>query len=169
MMGWRDIVAKFLLVIPLLNNIQKIYKMVGVKSVKGAKFHISHPVLVGSWSNLYMHNNAEINKGCFLLAKDCIEIGENSTLAYGVTLLTSANPNGPKNKLSNLYPAMTAPIFIGHDCWIGANSLILPGVSIGDFSIVAAGSVVVKDVPSGCLVAGNPAIVKKEIKIGDFL
>ena len=110
-----------------------------------------------------MQKNAEINKRCLLLAKDRIEIGENSTLAYGVTILTSANPNGPHNKLAELYPAMTAPVVIGRDVWVGANATILPGVSIGDFSIVAAGSIVTRNVPSGVLVAGNPAIIKKQL------
>lgn len=98
------------------------------------------------------------------MAKEKIEIGENSTLAYGVMILTSANPNGPHNKLSKLYPKMSAPVIIGKDVWVGANATILPGVSIGEFSIIAAGSVVTKDVPSGVLVAGNPAIIKKKLR-----
>lgn len=98
------------------------------------------------------------------MAKDRIEIGENSTLAYGVTILTSANPNGPENKLSELYPKMTTPVIIGADVWVGANATILPGVNIGDFSIVAAGAIVTKNVPSGVLVAGNPAVVKKKLR-----
>lgn len=120
--------------------------------------------MIGSYKNLYLHNNAEINSNCFLLAKDRIEIGENSTLAYGVTILTSANPNGPGNKLSELYPKMTAPVIIGADVWVGANATILPGVNIGDFSIIAAGAIVTKNVPSGVLVAGNPAVVKKKLR-----
>lgn len=79
------------------------------------KYRISNPIVIGSYKNIYLHNNVEINSNCFLLAKDCIEIGENSTLAYGVTILTSANPNGPENKLSKLYPKMTAPVIIGAD------------------------------------------------------
>lgn len=105
----------------------------------------------------------KIERGYLLLAKDKIELGENSTLAYGVTILTHADPNGPKNKLSKLYPPKQAPVIIGHDCWIGANATILPGVTIGGCSIVAAGSVVTKDVPSGVVVTGNPAVVKKEL------
>lgn len=58
---------------------------------------------------------------------------------------------------------------IGQNCFIGGRSIILPGISIGDGSIVGAGSVVTKDVPPGCAVAGNPArIVKEGIKVGHF-
>ena len=78
--------------------------------------------------------------------------------------MTSANPNGPENKLSALYPQMTAPVIIGADVWVGANSTILPGVTIGDFSVIAAGAIVTKDVPSGVLVAGNPAVIKKKLR-----
>ena len=120
-------------------------------------------IIIGSFENLILHTNAEINSYCMLLSKDRIEIGENSTLAYGVTILTSANPNGPKNKLSELYPALKAPVIIGDNVWVGANATILPDVTIGNMSVVAAGAIVVKDVPSGVLVAGNPAVIKKKL------
>lgn len=144
---------------------QCIYELMGVKTDgKGSKFFIGHPLFIGYYQNLYMHENSEIERGCLILAKDKIEIGENSTLAYGVTILTGADPNGPKNKLSNLYPPLKAPVIIGKDCWIGARAVILPGVTIGDCSVVAAGSVVTKDVPPYTMVAGNPAKVKKDLR-----
>lgn len=120
--------------------------------------------VLGDLHNIVFHKNSEINDGCYLLAKAKIERGENSTLAYRVTVLTGADPNGPYNSLSELYPPVKAPVIIGKDVWVGANSTILPGVTIGDFSVVAAGSVVTKDVPSGVLVAGVPAEVKKTLK-----
>ena len=59
--------------------------------------------------------------------------------------------------------------YIGDCCFIGMNSIILPGVAIGDCSIVGAGSVVTKDVPSHCIVVGNPAvIIKDNIEVGKF-
>lgn len=119
----------------------------------------------GKLTYLRMQYNSEINRGCFLLAKDNITIGRNSTLAYQVTILTSANPHGPHNKLSTLYPAMTAPVTIGNDVWVGAKAVILPGVTIGECSVVAAGAVVTKDVPPYTLVAGVPARVVKPLKI----
>ena len=58
----------------------------------------------------------------------------------------------------------TRPICINKNAWIGTRSIILKGVNIGEGAIVAAGSVVTKDVPEYTLVAGNPAIVKKKLK-----
>lgn len=130
----------------------------------GGGIHISPNCrIIGSYANIVLHANAEVNDYCMLLAKDRIEIGENSTLAYGASVLTSANPNGPRNKLAEIYPAMTAPVVIGANVWVGANVTILPGVTIGDMSVVAAGAIVTKDVPSGVLVAGNPAMIKKKL------
>lgn len=163
-MKLRIVLGKMLLSIPLVRYRQFVYKLLGVRTV-GNKFFIGNPRLVGDYSHLCMHENSEIERNCFLLAKDKIEIGENTTLAYGVTVLTGADPNGPKNKLSALYPPLKAPVTIGKDCWIGANAIILPGVTIGDLCVVAAGSVVTKDVPSGVLVAGNPAVIKKHLDI----
>jgi acetyltransferase-like isoleucine patch superfamily enzyme len=58
---------------------------------------------------------------------------------------------------------------IGKDCFIGARSVILPGITIGDESIVGAGSIVTKDVPPRCIVAGNPAqIVRRDIQVGHY-
>ena len=138
-------------------------RMLGVQYIDGGGAIVGTRV-VGDYSNIILHKNSQINDGCYLIAKAKIEIGNNSTLAYRVTILTSADPNGPENALSTLYPAKIEPVIIGDDVWIGANSTILPGVTIGDFSVVAAGSVVTKDVPSGVLVAGVPAEIKKHLK-----
>ncbi len=161
----KYLLGKLLLLIPIVNKKQFVYQLLGVRvDSKSDSYFIGNPMLVGDYSNLLMHNHTEIERNCFLLAKDKIEIGENSTISYGVSVLTSADPNASYNALSTLYPTMKAPVVIGKDCWIGANSTILPGVTIGDFSVVAAGSVVTKDVPSGTMVAGNPAVVKKYLK-----
>lgn len=108
---------------------------------------------------------AQINAGCFLLAFDAITLGKNSTLAYQVTILTSANPNYPYNELSKIYKPMHAPVKIGDNVWIGARAVILPGVTIGNNVVVAAGSVVTRDVPDNVVVAGVPAILKKRLTI----
>lgn len=158
---------KVLIASPYINRYKdRFYRGLGVK---GKGYRISNNVdVIGEFSNLFLGDQAEINSGCFLLAKESIRIGENSTLAYQTTILTSANPNGPHNKLSKLYPKMKAPVNIGHDTWIGARATILPGISIGNFCVVAAGSVVTKDVPDYTVVAGVPAKPVKQLNPQDF-
>ena len=63
-----------------------------------------------------------------------------------------------------IYPKVRDDIVIGKNVWIGARAIILPGVHIGDFSVVAAGSVVTEDIPPNVMVAGVPAKIKKELK-----
>lgn len=156
-------IAKAAINLPVLNRFPKLWCKILDVQILGTTFYLSKHTLIGDYKNLCLANNAEINYGCFLLAKEKIVIGENSTLAYGVTILTSANPNGPHNKLSKIYPKMSAPVIIGNDVWVGANAVLLPGVKVGDFSVIAAGSIVTKDVPSGVVVAGNPAKIKKHL------
>ena len=165
-MNIRYIIGKILLKFPIIRYKQFVYSLLGVKcNKKGNNYFIGNPRVIGDYSNICMHENSEIERCCFLLAKDRIEIGENTTLAYGVSIITGADPNGPKNKLSKLYPPLHAPVVIGNDCWIGANAIILPGVTIGDCVMVAAGSVVNKDIPSNVLVAGSPAVIKKHLEV----
>lgn len=150
--------------LPILRQYSRTwYRKLGVKFIGEGQKMPRKCSIIGSYGNIVLHANAEINSHCLLLSKGRIELGENSTLAYGATVITSANPNAPKNRLSAIYPPMTAPVIIKDNVWVGANATILPGVTIGSMSVVAAGSVVTKDVPSGVLVAGNPAVVKKKL------
>lgn len=98
-----------------------------------------------------------------LIASADIRIGKNSTLAYRTLLTTNANPNAPYNKLCNLYPPVHKEIVIGDNVWIGVNAVVLPGVTIGNNVIVAAGAVVNSDIPDNVMVAGVPAKIKKKI------
>ena len=98
------------------------------------------------------------------LNKKGITIGENTLVASGTKILSHDHCKRTFND---------APFFadtaIGSNCFIAVNSVILPGVTIGDEVIVGAGSVVTKDVPSNCIVAGNPAkIIRENIKMNLF-
>lgn len=157
-------IAKVALNIPFVRKYNIWYRMLGIQQL-GKNFKAAFFSVIGDYHNIYLHDNAEINPGCFLVAKAKIEIGENSTLAYRVTVLTSANPNGPENKLYSIYPEKIAPVTIGNNVWVGSNVTILPGVTIGDCSVIAAGSVVTKDIPEKVLAAGNPAVIKKHLEL----
>jgi acetyltransferase-like isoleucine patch superfamily enzyme len=80
-----------------------------------------------------------------------IHIGKGTAISFGATILSH-----------DYTRRMHVDTWIGRFCQIGARSIIMPGVTIGDHSIVAAGSVVVKDVPPNCIAAGNPAKIIRE-------
>ncbi|WP_110016635.1 acyltransferase [Plasticicumulans acidivorans] len=86
-----------------------------------------------------------------------ISIGDDFLSAGNLTI------NSGAHDLVTMAP-INKPIIIGNGVWCGVNVTILGGVSIGDGAVIAAGSVVVADVPAGCLVAGVPAVVKKKIE-----
>ena len=92
-----------------------------------------------------------------------VTIGSHVNLAQGITI-TALNHNfSDTQKRIDEQGVNTTPVNIGNDIWIGANAVVLPGVTIGDHSVVAAGAVVTKDVPSHSLVAGVPAKIIRQI------
>ncbi len=92
-----------------------------------------------------------------------VEIGNNVNLAQGITV-TALNHNfSDTNKRIDEQGVSTNPVTIEDDVWVGANAVILPGVTIGEHCVVAAGAIVTKDVPPHSLVAGVPAKVIKNI------
>ena len=92
-----------------------------------------------------------------------VTIGNHVNLAQGITV-TALNHNFADNNLRiDEQGVSTNPVTIGDDIWIGANAVILPGVTIGNHSVVAAGAVVTKDVPPHTLVGGVPAKIIKTL------
>ncbi len=114
--------------------------------------------------NLSLADNVHVGPGCRLDLAGSLTIGARSTLSPGVTILTHADPGASHgSRLVANYPPCTAGVFVGADCWLGANATILCGVKINDLAVVAAGSIVTTEVPAGYVVAGNPARPKKPI------
>lgn len=103
--------------------------------------------------NCFINTNTVIN--CF----SYIEIGEGTMISDDVRIQDSDNHDIVEN---GCIKEKSDPIIIGDHVWIGKNVLILKGVHVGNGAIIAAGSVVIRDVPSCSLVAGNPAVVKKD-------
>jgi acetyltransferase-like isoleucine patch superfamily enzyme len=102
--------------------------------------------------------------GVLLHAYRDITIGDRCLLGANCTIYTS-DFHAIEPALRRGGPPAAAPVKLENDVWIGANALILKGVTIGEGSIVAAGSVVTKDVPAGVIVGGNPARVLKSIPV----
>lgn len=103
-----------------------------------------------------------INYGCTILDGGYVTIGNNVKIGPNCSFYT---PQHPFNYLERRGTRETSfPISIGDDTWIGGNVTVCPGVSIGKRCIIAAGSVVIRDIPDDCMAAGNPAVVKKRIE-----
>jgi acetyltransferase-like isoleucine patch superfamily enzyme len=94
-----------------------------------------------------------------IIAKESVIIGRDCAIAWGVTL---CDHDMHKIFIDGIQQTETAPIKIGNGVWIGMNATILKGVTIGDGAVIAAHSVVTKDVPAHSLVGGNPAKVIRE-------
>lgn len=102
-----------------------------------------------------------INAGVGIAARQRITIGADVKIGPRTSILDSTYHQLDANDK----PGQSRPIVIGNNVWIGTRCTILPGVTIGDNSVVAAGSVVNKDVPRNTLVAGTPARVIRELEI----
>lgn len=133
-------------------------------------------ISVEGQGKVIMHPYSKIDGTTQILCVKHVDIGAYTRIAHNTTLCD--NNNHPVSPLYRKQMAVTsmnhdsrlwkhsdsAPIIIGENCWIGANVRICKGVTIGDNSVVAACSVVTKDVPANCIVAGNPAkVVKTDI------
>lgn len=114
--------------------------------------------------NIRLGRNAFMNFNCVFLDCASIEIGDNLQMGPAVQIYTATHPLEADVRRSGLESAR--PVSIGHDVWIGGGAIILPGVTIGDRSVIGAGSVVVHDVPAAKVVAGNPARIIRELDGG---
>lgn len=124
--------------------------------VKNFTIHSGAHVIVTENSILKL-GSGYINRNCRIKVYKEIEIGNDVAISENVTMWDSDVHN-----IKNTATRKTAPIKIGNHVWIGTNSIILKGVTIGDGSIIAASAVVNKDIPPKCLAAGVPAKVIRE-------
>lgn len=130
---------------------------------KEAKAWIEPPFYFCYGCNIDIGDSVYINFNCNFIDDGKITIGERTMFGAGVTIATVGHPLNPDMR-EYMY---TAPVTIGKNCWIGANATICPGVTIGDNSVVGAGSVVTKDIPANVIAAGNPCKVIREINEQD--
>ena len=106
----------------------------------------------GPGGELVVGDHVFLNQGVNVYAARSVRIGDRTRLADNATVYdTDFHPVGPDR------PARVAPVVIGRNVWIGRGAIVLPGVTIGDHSVVAAGAVVTDPVPPRTVVAGNPA------------
>lgn len=119
-------------------------------------FHCDHGTGIILGENVFM------NYDCIMLDGGYIRIGKHTLVGPHCQFYT---PRHPMDYVERREEKETAyPITIGEDCWLGGNVVVCPGVTIGNRCIIAAGSVVTKDIPDDSLAAGIPAVVKRSLK-----
>ena len=112
-------------------------------------------------------NNTQIGRDCHITAIDSIKIGDNVLMGMKITITDNSHGKAEfidlKSSPSERHLYSRGEVVVGNSVWIGDKATILPGVKIGENSIIGANSVVTKDVPRNCVVVGNPARIIKNI------
>ena len=112
--------------------------------------------------NIRASDNFFVNYNVTILDRAGVCIGDNVMIGPNVLISTVSHPTSPMERRAHM--SFAKPITIGSDVWIGGNAVILPGITIGDNAIVAAGAVVTHDVAPNCIVAGVPAVKLRDIE-----
>lgn len=129
---------------------------------KGKNLYIQPPFYCDYGYNMVVGKNVYFNFNCVVLDVMLVKIGSRTLIGPNVQLYTATHPMNAKERASLLESAK--PITIGEDVWIGGNAVVNPGVSIGDRTVIGAGSIVTKDLPSDVFAAGNPCKVIRSIE-----
>ncbi|HEY6976492.1 MAG TPA: acyltransferase [Chitinophagaceae bacterium] len=159
-----EVISFFIFALPrhkLFNPIKRLYLISqGAKIGKGITFYPG--IKINPAKNISIGNLVDLAWGVLITTKGGVEIGERTLIGYNTMILSS----------NHVIPLVSEKIFhaghvakkvtIQNDVWIGAGCIILPGITIGEGAVVAAGSVVTKDIPSFTIAGGVPAKIIKQ-------
>ena len=116
-------------------------------------FSFNPPFYTDFGANIHLGERVFINSGCHFQSQGGIWIGEGALIGYNVTIATLNH----RLSTSERYICDPGSVRLGKGAWIGANATLTPGVTVGDYAVVAAGAVVTRDVPAMTIVGGVPA------------
>jgi maltose O-acetyltransferase len=128
----------------------------------GSEFQIEPPFFCDYGTNILTGDNVFLNFNCTILDVTMVTIGCRTLLGPNVQIYTATHPMNFKERAAGLEYAK--PVSIGDDVWIGGGVIICPGITIGDRSVIGAGSVVTRSIPSDCFAAGNPCRVLRKLE-----
>jgi acetyltransferase-like isoleucine patch superfamily enzyme len=124
-------------------------------------FSLIPPFYTTGGEDIRVGRNVFINQNCTMYDLGGIDIADDVMIGPNVSLITSSHPIEPSRRRDGV---IAKPIVIGRNVWIAAGVTVIGGVTIGENAVVAAGSVVTRDVPPNTLAGGNPARVIRSIK-----
>ena len=125
------------------------------------KFRIEQPFMCDYGYNIEIGENFYSNHNLIILDANKVIFGDNVFIAPNCSFYTAGHPLDYETRNKGIEYAK--PIKIGNNVWIGGNVVVLPGVTIGDNTVIGAGSIVVKDIPANVVAVGNPCKVIKEL------
>lgn len=131
----------------------------------GKNVYVEPTLFCGFGCNIEVGDNFFANNNCVFVDPGKITIGDDVKLAPNCGLYTAGHPLDAEMRAQGLEYAY--PITIGSRVWLGGNTVVLPGVTIGSDVVIGAGSVVTRDIPSGVLAYGNPCVVRRPITEAD--
>ena len=125
------------------------------------------PPLRAHWGGNHVHFGKRVyaNFNLTLVDDSHIFVGDYTMIGPNVTIATAGHPILPELREKNYQYNM--PVHIGNNCWLGAGVVVLPGVTIGDNTVIGAGSIVTKDIPANVVAVGNPCRVLRAINEHD--
>ena len=112
--------------------------------------------LQGDSGGIRLGQRVEINNYTIVNGAGGVDVGDDTLIGPGVRIISYQHRYAAGSTIRS-QPALASPIRIGRDVWIGANAVVLAGISIGDGAVIGAGAVVTRDVPAGAVMAGVPA------------
>jgi len=130
-------------------------RLVGARIGRGVVIYPG--VWIAPGRNLVVEDHVDLAKDVLITTTGGVEIGARTLIGYRTQILSSDHEIPPIGQPFPISGNVHRPIRIGSDVWVGANCVITSGVHIGDGAVVAAGSVVTKDVPENAIVGGVPA------------
>lgn len=146
-----------------IEQLQNIMKKILGKS--GKNCFINQPFHCDYGSHISVGDNFYANYNCVILDVAKVEIGDNVFFAPNVAVYAAGHP--VHHIARNSLYEYGIPVKIGNNVWVGGNTVILPGVTIGDNTVIGAGSVVTRNIPSNVIAAGNPCQIIREITDDD--
>lgn len=128
----------------------------------GDNCYIESP-FYANWAghNVHFGSNIYANFGLTLVDDTHIYVGDCTMFGPNVTIATAGHPIDSELRSRGLQ--YNLPVHIGRNCWLGAGVIVMPGVTIGDNTVIGAGSIVTKDIPSGVVAVGNPCRVMRQV------
>jgi maltose O-acetyltransferase len=127
----------------------------------GTNLLLEPPFYCDYGSNIYIGDNVFFNFNCVVLDVTPVTIGSDTMFGPAVQIYTATHPLEASERLKGLEAGTS--ITIGSGVWVGGGAMLLPGVTVGDRSVIGAGSVVTRDIPPDVFAAGNPCRVIREL------